>query len=218
MDKFVTHRGIGIPLQRTDVDTDQVVPSRFLKRVTKTGFEDALFAGWRKDPDFVLNQDIFRGGSVLVAGRDFGIGSSREHAVWALKDYGIKAVISSRFGDIFRGNAGTEGLVAAQVTQDAVDALWGFLDQNPGAEIEVDLEACEIRAGDDVTAFQIDAHTRWRLMNGLDPIDLTLELTDAITEFESQRPAWRALTLPARHDEPAEIRPARSESGVPRAY
>ncbi len=209
MDKFVTHQGVAIPLRRTNVDTDQIVPSRFLKRITKTGYEDALFAGWRNLPEFILNQPQYRAGSILVAGRDFGTGSSREHAVWALKDYGIRVVISSRFGDIFRGNAGTEGLLAAVVSDDDVSLLWKVLESAPGAELEVDLEAQEIRADGKTVTFEIDEYTRWRLLNGLDPIDMTMDLEEIIADFESRRSTWFPKTLPAKHEAARHIIPSR---------
>ncbi|WP_116951821.1 3-isopropylmalate dehydratase small subunit [Jiangella endophytica] len=213
MEKITTHTGVGIPLRRSQVDTDQIVPSRFLKRVSRTGFQDALFAGWRLDPGFVLNQEPYRTGSVLVAGSDFGIGSSREHAVWALRDHGVKAVLSSRFGDIFRGNAGTQGLVTGQVAQSGIEALWDRLERTPGTRITVDLRAREVRCAGLVVPFAIDDHTRWRIMNGLDDIDLTLGLDDAIAAFEATRPGWRPRTLPARHHPATAVTPARRTAG-----
>ncbi len=209
MEPFTTHTGVGVPLRRSDVDTDQIVPSRFLKRVSRTGFEDALFAGWRRDPGFVLNREPYRTGSVLVAGPDFGIGSSREHAVWALRDHGFRAVVAPRFGDIFRANAGHQGLVTAQVEVEVVERLWDVLEGTPGAEVTVDLAAREVRWDDEVAPFTIDEHTRWRVMEGLDPIDLTLRLGHSITAFERRRPAFRPLTLPARHEPPVPVEPAR---------
>lgn len=203
MEAFTTHTGTGVPLRRSNVDTDQIIPAVYLKRVTKTGFDDGLFSAWRNDPDFVLNQDAYRHGSVLVAGPDFGTGSSREHAVWALRDYGFKAVLSSRFADIFRGNAGKQGLVAAQLAQDDIEQLWKILEENPGAEITVDLVERQVRAGDDgaVFRFDVDDYTRWRLMEGLDDIGLTLRHEADIDAFESRRPAWMPRTLPARNAE-----------------
>ena len=198
MEKVSTHTGIGVPLRQSNVDTDQIIPAVYLKRITRTGFEDALFAGWRKDDSFILNQEPFSRGSVLVAGPDFGTGSSREHAVWALKDFGFKAVISSRFADIFRGNSGKQGLVAAQVAQSDVELIWKEIENNPGTEITVDLGARTVTCGSIIAPFEIDDYTRWRLMEGLDDIGLTLQHEEEITAFESQRPAFKPLTLPAR--------------------
>ena len=197
MEKFTTHTGVGVPLRRSNVDTDQIIPAVYLKRVSRTGFEDGLFAAWRGDETFVLNQPAFANGSVLVAGPDFGTGSSREHAVWALMNYGFRVVISSRFADIFRGNAGKQGLLAAVVSQDEVELLWKYLENNPGAEITVDLAARTITAGEMVCSFDIDDYTRWRLLEGLDDIGLTLSHADAIDSFESSRPAYKPTTSPA---------------------
>ena len=197
MEAFTTHKGIGVPLRRSNVDTDQIIPAVYLKRVTRTGFEDGLFAAWRTDPSFVLNTPPFDRGSVLVAGPDFGTGSSREHAVWALSDYGFRVVISSRFADIFRGNAGKAGLLAAQVSQDDVELLWKLIEQQPGLELEVDLENRTVTAGTTVVPFTIDDYTRWRLLEGLDDIGLTLRQVDAISEYEKSRPSWKPSTLPA---------------------
>jgi len=197
MEKFTTHTGIAAPLKRSNVDTDQIIPAVYLKRVTRTGFEDGLFAAWRNDPSFVLNTPPFDRGSVLVAGSDFGTGSSREHAVWALSDYGFRVVISSRFADIFRGNAGKAGLLAAQVSQDDVELLWKLIEQQPGLELEVDLENRTVTAGTTVVPFTIDDYTRWRLLEGLDDIGLTLRQVDAISEYEKSRPSWKPSTLPA---------------------
>ena len=197
MEKFTTHTGVGVPLRRSNVDTDQIIPAVYLKRVSRTGFEDGLFAAWRGDETFVLNQPAFANGSVLVAGPDFGTGSSREHAVWALMNYGFRVVISSRFADIFRGNSGKQGLLAAVVTQDEVELLWKYLENNPGAEITVDLAARTITAGEMVCSFDIDDYTRWRLLEGLDDIGLTLSHADAIDAFESSRPAYKPTTSPA---------------------
>ncbi|ACV77878.1 3-isopropylmalate dehydratase small subunit [Nakamurella multipartita] len=194
MDAFTTHTGVGIPLRRTNVDTDQIIPAVYLKRITRTGFEDGLFAAWRGDPTFVLNQSDFRSGSVLVAGADFGTGSSREHAVWALMDYGIRVVISPRFADIFRGNSAKAGLVAAQVTQDEVELLWKLLENEPGTEVTVDLQAQTITAGSLVIKFQIDPYIRWRLLEGWDDISLTLRHADEITNFEASRPSFKPVT------------------------
>ncbi|UTT47298.1 3-isopropylmalate dehydratase small subunit [Rhodococcus gordoniae] len=195
MEAFTTHKGIGVPLRRSNVDTDQIIPAVYLKRVTRTGFEDGLFAAWRNDPSFVLNTPPFDRGSVLVAGPDFGTGSSREHAVWALSDYGFRVVISSRFADIFRGNAGKAGLLAAQVSQDDVELLWKLIEQQPGLELEVDLENRTVTAGTTVVPFTIDDYTRWRLLEGLDDIGLTLRQVDAISEYEKSRPSWKPSTL-----------------------
>ena len=197
MEKFTTHTGVGVPLRRSNVDTDQIIPAVYLKRVSRTGFEDGLFAAWRNDETFVLNQPVFANGSVLVAGPDFGTGSSREHAVWALMNYGFRVVISSRFADIFRGNSGKQGLLAAVVTQDEIELLWKYLENNPGAEITVDLAARTITAGEMVCSFDIDDYTRWRLLEGLDDIGLTLSHADAIDSFESSRPAYKPTTSPA---------------------
>ncbi|WP_432478922.1 3-isopropylmalate dehydratase small subunit [Nocardioides sp. GXQ0305] len=199
MEKFSSHTGIGVPLRRTNVDTDQIIPASYLKRVTRTGFEDGLFAAWRGDPGFVLNQEPYAAGSVLVAGPDFGTGSSREHAVWALQNYGFRAVVSPRFGDIFRGNAGKAGLVAAQVDEKVVQALWDLLETEPGTEVTVDLEARAVRAGEGVDAvedsFDIDDYTRWRLLQGLDDIDITLGHDDDIAAYEARRQEWLPTTI-----------------------
>ena len=198
MDKISSITGIGVPLRRANVDTDQIIPAEFLKRVTKTGFDDALFHSWRQDPDFVLNRDPFSRGSVLVAGPDFGTGSSREHAVWALRDYGFRAVIASRFGDIFRGNSGKQGLVVAVVPEDVVERIWHELETNPGTEVTVDLSERTVSCGSVTNPFDIDDYTRWRLMEGFDDLGLTLRHTTAIDDFESQRDSWRPTTLPVR--------------------
>src|ERR687890_393725 len=189
MDKFTTHTGIGVPLRRSNVDTDQIIPAVYLKRVTRTGFEDGLFAAWRNDPAFVLNHPELSSGSVLVAGPDFGTGSSREHAVWALMDYGFRVVISSRFADIFRGNSGKQGLLTAQVAQDDVELLWKLLENQPGTELTVDLREKTVQAADLTVRFDIDDYTRWRLLEGLDDIGLTLRHADAIAAFEKARPS-----------------------------
>lgn len=194
MEPIIKHTGIGVPLRVSNVDTDQIIPAVYLKRVTKTGFDDALFVNWRKNPEFVLNQEPYKNGSVLVAGPDFGTGSSREHAVWALKDYGFRVVISSRFADIFRGNSGKQGLVAAQVAQDDVELIWKALEREPGTEITVDLENKTVTAGALVVPFQIDDYVRWRLMEGLDDIGLTLQNIEAIKDYEARRPAWMPRT------------------------
>jgi 3-isopropylmalate/(R)-2-methylmalate dehydratase small subunit len=197
MQAFTTHTGIGVPLRRSNVDTDQIIPAVYLKRVTRTGFEDGLFAAWRTDPAFILNLAPFDKGSVLVAGPDFGTGSSREHAVWALMDYGFRVVISPRFADIFRGNAGKAGLLAAEVTHDDVELLWKVIEQNPGLEITVNLQDRNIIAGTVMVPFTIDDYTAWRLLEGLDDIGLTLRKQDEITAFEQRRPSFKPTTLPA---------------------
>ena len=209
MEKFTQHTGVGVPLRRSNVDTDQIIPAVYLKRVTRTGFEDALFAAWRGDPEFVLNQDAYRSGSVLVAGPDFGTGSSREHAVWALKDYGFKVVVSARFADIFRGNSGKQGLLAAQVAQEDIELIWKILETRPGTEVTVDLDARTVQCDDVVVPFHVDDYTRWRLMEGLDDIGLTLQHVDEISAFEERRESWRPATLPAKHLPPVEIKAAR---------
>ncbi|KQS99823.1 3-isopropylmalate dehydratase small subunit [Cellulomonas sp. Leaf395] len=214
MEKFSQHTGVGVPLRRSNVDTDQIIPAVYLKRVTRTGFEDALFAAWRGDPSFVLNQEAYASGSVLVAGPDFGTGSSREHAVWALKDYGFKVVISNRFADIFRGNSGKQGLLAAQAAQEDIELIWKILETRPGTEVTVDLASKTITCDDVVVPFQVDDYTRWRLMEGLDDIGLTLEHADEISAFEARREPWRPATLPAKHLPPVEIVAARP-AGVP---
>ncbi|TDL43643.1 3-isopropylmalate dehydratase small subunit [Microbacterium oleivorans] len=198
MEKFTRHTGVGVPLKRSAVDTDQIIPAVYLKRVTKTGFEDALFANWRQDPAFILNQDAYREGSVLVAGPDFGTGSSREHAVWALRDYGFRVVLSTKFADIFRGNSGKQGLVTGVVTEDVLESIWAALEAEPGREITVDLETRTVEVGDLQASFDIDDYTRWRLLEGLDDIGLTLRSEDQIAQFEARREAWRPRTLPVR--------------------
>jgi len=198
MEKFLTHTGTALPLRRSNVDTDQIIPAVYLKRVTRTGFEDGLFAAWRNDPGFVLNSEPYRRGSVLVAGPDFGTGSSREHAVWALKDYGFRVVLSPRFGDIFRGNSGKQGLLTGVVAQDDVERLWATLEAAPGTEVSVDLEARTAAVGDLVVPFGVDDYTRWRLLEGLDDIGLTLRHVDDIAAFEQRRPSRLPTTLPAR--------------------
>jgi 3-isopropylmalate/(R)-2-methylmalate dehydratase small subunit len=198
MDKIDILTGVAVPLKRANVDTDQIIPAVYLKRVTKTGFEDALFAGWRNDPDFVLNQPAYQNPRVLVAGPDFGTGSSREHAVWALRDYGFTAVLAPRFGDIFRGNSGKQGLLTGQVDEADVERLWAAIEAQPGIEITVDLVARTAAIGDLTVSFAIDDYTRWRLLEGLDDIGLTLRDEEAITEFESRRESWRPRTLPVK--------------------
>ena len=194
MEPIIKHTGIGVPLRSSNVDTDQIIPAVYLKRVTKTGFDDALFANWRKDPEFILNQEPYKHGSVLVAGPDFGTGSSREHAVWALRDYGFKVVISARFADIFRGNSGKQGLVTAQVAQDDIELIWKALEHEPGTEITVDLESKTVTVGALVVPFEIDDYVRWRLMEGLDDIGLTLQNLEAIEADEAKRPSWMPRT------------------------
>jgi 3-isopropylmalate/(R)-2-methylmalate dehydratase small subunit len=194
MEKFASHTGTALPLRRSNVDTDQIIPAVYLKRVTRTGFDDGLFEAWRKDPDFVLNQPERQGVSVLVAGPEFGTGSSREHAVWALQDHGFKAVLSSRFADIFRGNAGKAGLVAAQVDQDVIEQLWQLTEDDPKTEVTVDLEAREVRAGGLVAPFQIDDYTRWRLLEGLDDVDITLSHAEDIAAYEGARQSFKPVT------------------------
>ncbi len=199
MDAFTTHTGIGVPLRRSNVDTDQIIPAVYLKRVTRTGFADGLFAAWRNDPSFVLNHAPYDAGTVLVAGPDFGTGSSREHAVWALQDHGFKVVIAPRFGDIFRGNSGKAGLLTAQVDDKVVLRLWDLMEAEPGTTITVDLTARTVRAGDGPDAvedsFDIDEYTRWRLLEGLDDISLTLAHDADITAYERTRPAFKPVTL-----------------------
>ena len=197
MEKFTTHTGVGVPLQRSNVDTDQIIPAVYLKRVTRSGFEDGLFAAWRNDPSFVLNQAVYANGSVLVAGPDFGTGSSREHAVWALQNYGFKVVISPRFADIFRGNSGKAGLLAAQTDEKVVERLWAWLLDHPGGQITVDLETQTITTADgEVTdSFDIDPYTKHRLLNGLDDIGITLSHEADIASYEATRPSWKPATL-----------------------
>ena len=196
MERVSVVTGVAVPLERANVDTDQIIPAVFLKRVTKTGFDDALFYAWRQDPDFVLNDPTFSGGRVLIAGPDFGTGSSREHAVWALRDYGFRAVLSPRFGDIFRGNSGKQGLLAGEISEADLERLWAAIDARPGIEASVDLVAKTATIGDLTVPFQIDDYTRWRLLEGLDDIGLTLRDETQITEFEGRRESWRPRTLP----------------------
>ena len=201
MDAFTSHTGVGVPLRRSNVDTDQIIPAEYLKRVSRTGFEDGLFSAWRNDPGFVLNRPEYAAGSILVAGPDFGTGSSREHAVWALMDFGFRVVISPRFGDIFRGNSGKAGLLAARVDEKVVQRLWDHLDGNPGGQITVDLESRTVRAGEGPDAiedsFDIDDYTRWRLLEGLDDIGITLGHAEVIGAFESTRPSFKPATIHA---------------------
>ena len=195
MDTFTVHRGTALPLRRSDVDTDQIIPAEYLKRVSRTGFEDGLFAAWRTDPDFVLNRPEHADASVLVAGPNFGTGSSREHAVWALQDAGFRVVVSSRFADIFRSNAGKSGLLTARVSQDVVDRLWAVVEADPSTVVTVDLEAREVRASEVATLFEVDDYTRWRLLQGLDDIGLTLRHIEKIERYESQRSSYLPRTV-----------------------
>ena len=194
MEAFTTHTGIGVPLRRSNVDTDQIIPAVYLKRVTRTGFEDGLFAAWRRDETFILNNPAYSAGSVLVAGPDFGTGSSREHAVWALMNYGFRVVLSSRFADIFRGNSGKQGLLTAQLAQDDIELIWKYLENEPGASVTVDLVSRTVTAGDIVAPFEVDDYTRWRLLEGLDDISLTLRHEQDVTDFEARRPSWKPST------------------------
>jgi len=197
MEKFTTHTGRAVPLRRTNVDTDQIIPAVYLKRVTRTGFEDGLFAAWRQDPEFVLNRPEYAGADVLVAGSDFGTGSSREHAVWALQNYGFKAVISPRFADIFRGNSLKGGLLTVLLPEAEVEQLWQTIERDPTTPVTVDLVERQVRYADVVVPFEIDDYTRWRLLEGLDDIGLTLRHADDVEKFEQTRPAWKPRTLPA---------------------
>ena len=198
MEKFEVFTGVAVPFRRSNVDTDQIIPAVFLKRITKTGFEDALFASWRADKDFVLNQAEYKNAEVLIAGPDFGTGSSREHAVWALRDYGFKAVFSSKFADIFRGNSGKQGLIAGEISDEDTERLWQAIEAQPGIAATVDLINKTVSIGSLTVNFEIDEYTRWRLLEGLDDIGLTLRDEQAITDFEQRREAWRPKTLPAR--------------------
>ena len=195
MDKFLTHTGSALPLRRSNVDTDQIIPAEYLKRITRHGFEDALFKAWREDPNFVLNKPEYKDATILVAGPEFGTGSSREHAVWALMDYGFKVVLSSRYADIFRGNSGKAGLVTAEVSQDVIEKIWALVEKEPSTQITVDLDKRQVKAGDFVADFQIDDYVRWRLMEGLDDIGLTLRNESKITEFEKSRPSYKPQTV-----------------------
>lgn len=197
MEKFVTHTGIAVPLRRSNVDTDQIIPAVYLKRVKRTGFEDGLFAAWRNDPTFPLNQEAYRDGSILIAGPDFGTGSSREHAVWALQNYGFKVVIGSRFGDIFRGNSGKAGLLIATVDQPTVEKLWQIAEARGGVQFTVSLVDRTINANGEIFSFEIDDYTRHRLLEGLDDIALTLQHEQEITAFEARRPSFKPKTIPA---------------------
>ena len=198
MEKFIKHTGTGVPLRRSNVDTDQIIPAVYLKRVTRNGFEDGLFSAWRNDPEFVLNKDEYKGGTVLVAGPEFGTGSSREHAVWALQNYGFKAVISSRFADFFRGNSLKGGLLTVILPQEAVEAIWQAIEAAPSTAITVDLDTRTVSYNEVSVPFELDDYTRWRLMEGLDDIGLTLKHTDSIDAFEAKRPSYKPTTLPIR--------------------
>jgi 3-isopropylmalate/(R)-2-methylmalate dehydratase small subunit len=199
MEKFEVFTGVAVPLRRSNVDTDQIIPAVYLKRITKTGFEDALFSAWRNDPEFVLNQEPYKHGQVLIAGPDFGTGSSREHAVWALRDYGFKAVFASKFADIFRGNSGKQGLVTGEITEGDTEKLWAAIEANPGSSITVNLIEQTATIADLIVPFEIDEYTKWRLLEGLDDIGLTLRDEQAITDFEAKRGSWMPKTLPARN-------------------
>ena len=194
MEKFISHTGTALPLRRSNVDTDQIIPAEYLKRITRHGFEDALFKAWREDPNFVLNKPEYQDATILVAGPEFGTGSSREHAVWALMDYGFKVVLSSRYADIFRGNSGKAGLVTAEVPQEVIEKIWALVEKDPSTKVTVDLEKKQVKAGDLIADFQIDDYVRWRLMEGLDDIGLTLRHESKITEFEKSRPSYKPKT------------------------
>ena len=196
MEKFISHTGIAAPLRRSNVDTDQIIPAVYLKRVTKSGFEDGLFAAWRNDPDFVLNKPEYKNATVLVAGGDFGTGSSREHAVWALQNYGFKAVLSSRFADIFRGNSQKAGLLTVVLPQEEIEKIWSAIESDPKVEVKVDLEAKKVSYGSVSVPFEIDDYTRWRLMEGLDDIGLTMNNIADVDKFEGKRPSFKPKTLP----------------------
>lgn len=199
MEKISVFQGVAAGLKRSNVDTDQIIPAVFLKRITKTGFEDGLFANWRgQEPDFVLNQPVFQNAKVLVTGPDFGTGSSREHAVWALRDFGFKAVFSPKFADIFRGNSGKQGLIAGVISEADMEGMWAAIDANPGLQAKVDLPAQIVSIGELSVSFEIDEYTKWRLMEGLDDIGITLQNETAIAEFEAKRESWRPKTLPAK--------------------
>ncbi|MFN8169997.1 MAG: 3-isopropylmalate dehydratase small subunit [Candidatus Nanopelagicales bacterium] len=195
MDKFTVHTGRALPLRFSNVDTDQIIPGEYLKRITRHGYEDALFAEWRAEPDFILNDPTYAGVSILVAGPEFGTGSSREHAVWALQDYGFRVVLSSRFADIFRGNSGKIGLLTAVVDQSVIEALWELVEADPSTEVTVDLVEREVRAGDLVAPFEVDDYVRWRLLEGLDDIGITLTHADEIAAFEAARPSYKPTTI-----------------------
>ena len=195
MDKFLTHTGSALPLRRSNVDTDQIIPAEYLKRITRHGFEDALFKAWREDPNFVLNKPEYKDATILVAGPEFGTGSSREHAVWALMDYGFKVVLSSRYADIFRGNSGKAGLVTAEVSQEVIEKIWALIEKDANTQITVDLDKRQVKAGDLVADFQIDDYVRWSLLEGLDDLGLNLRHESKITEFEKTRPSYKPQTV-----------------------
>lgn len=197
MEKFISHTGTAVPLRRSNVDTDQIIPAVYLKRVTKSGFEDGLFAAWRNDPEFILNKEQYKGGTILVAGVDFGTGSSREHAVWALQNYGFKVVLSSRFADIFRGNSQKAGLLTVVLPQDAIERIWALIESDPTSRITVDLSARTVSFANESVPFEIDDYTRWRLMEGLDDIGLTLKNIGDVAKFEGSRASFKPKTLPA---------------------
>ena len=198
MEKFINHTGSALPLRRSNVDTDQIIPAVYLKRITKNGFEDGLFAAWRNDPSFELNQPQYKKASILVAGPDFGTGSSREHAVWALQNYGFKVVLSSRFADIFRGNSQKMGLLTVILTQEEIEQIWQVVESKPDTQITVDLSSKTITYGSKTLSFVIDDYTRWRLMEGLDDIGLTFTKIDAVTTFEEKRASFKPKTLPIK--------------------
>ncbi len=198
MERISVFEGIAAPLKRSNVDTDQIIPAVYLKRITKTGFEDGLFASWRQDPEFVLNQPAYQGAAVMIAGSDFGTGSSREHAVWALRDFGFKAVFSPKFADIFRGNSGKQGLIAGEISDADTELLWSLIEANPGVQVRVDLPAQQLSLGDVIVPFEIDEYTKWRLMEGLDDIGITMQSADAIASYEAKRESWKPTTLPAK--------------------
>lgn len=198
MDKFIKHTGSALPLRRSNVDTDQIIPAVYLKRITKSGFEDGLFGAWRNDPEFVLNQPQYKSATVLVAGPDFGTGSSREHAVWALQNYGFKVVLSSRFADIFRGNSQKAGLLTVILPQDEIEKIWQAIESKPDTQITADLEGKTISYNDTTLNFEIDDYTRWRLMEGLDDIGLTFTKIEKVSEFESKRAIFKPKTLPIK--------------------
>ena len=197
MEKFISHTGTAVPLRRSNVDTDQIIPAVYLKRVTKSGFEDGLFAAWRNDPEFVLNKEQYKGGTILVAGVDFGTGSSREHAVWALQNYGFKVVLSSRFADIFRGNSQKAGLLTVVLPQDVIERIWALIESDPTSKITVDLSARTVSFANESVPFEIDDYTRWRLLEGLDDIGLTLKNIGDVAKFEGNRASFKPKTLPA---------------------
>ena len=198
MEKFIKHTGTAVPLRRSNVDTDQIIPAVYLKRVTRSGFEDGLFAAWRNDPEFVLNKPEYKSATILVAGVDFGTGSSREHAVWALQNYGFKVVISSRFADIFRGNSAKGGLLTVVLPQNEVEKLWQAIEANPSLQVSIDLENRNVSYEGDSVNFEIDSYTRWRLMEGLDDIGLTMQHLNEIAKFEEKRPTFKPKTLPIK--------------------